>query len=147
MCQLWLQSSQVLDREEPSSKFNHMIIILLLVGFSFSRYVGPRASVTPPAFEQKFYGMWASPYGSYHETHFIRAASRKSPKVSASQMEVAVVYSIVLELTAHHFKKKKTKLQLYSDFNNISTQDPIQGCHVSLVSLICNHSSVFPCFS
>ena len=61
-----------------------IIILLLFVGFSFSRYVGPTASVTPPAFDQKSFAMWTSPCGLYHEICFIIAASRKSPGVSTS---------------------------------------------------------------
>lgn len=61
-----------------------IIMLLLFVGFSFSRYVGPMGSVTPPAFDQKSFAMWTSPCGLYHEMCFTMAASRKSPRVSTS---------------------------------------------------------------
>lgn len=100
----------------------------------------------------QFFAMWAFPCGLHHGTCFIRAASRKSPRVSTSQMEVIVFYSQILELTYHLKEKKKLKysfIQISQFFHpgSYSRCHSTFSCHVSLVSLICNNFSVFPCVS
>ena len=136
MHQLWLQSSQGPHKEESASKCNRMIIVWLLVGLSFSRDVGPRASVTPWLLTRghlQFLVMWASPGGLTSWNLLHQSSEQEEPHSKCKQdRSHSLLSSLGTDITS---LLKETKLQLlfrFHQFFHVCSSVPVTIQDVTL---------------
>lgn len=119
-----VQSSQGLHREDPAPELHHTIIIWLLVGFSFSRDVGPRASATHLLLTTGhpwLLAMWFSLHGVTSQNLLHQSSKQEEPESKCKQdrSHCYLEPSIRIDIL-NTFKKKLTTL----DFASLPTNIP-----------------------